>query len=83
MAIRFEDIKPAVGSRVVWDERADIFTPEAAEQLRVKLAELGIAGTPPVFPDTPATGTIQWSSGIRASIHGFTAVSWVAISPAI
>ena len=39
MAIRFEDIKPKVGSRVVWDDRADIFTPEAADLLRSKLAE--------------------------------------------
>ena len=30
MTIRFEDIKPLVGSRVVWDDRADLFTPEAA-----------------------------------------------------
>jgi alpha-ketoglutarate-dependent taurine dioxygenase len=46
MAIRFEDIKPAVGARVVWDDRADIFTPEAAQQLRAKLAERTVL----VFP---------------------------------
>jgi alpha-ketoglutarate-dependent taurine dioxygenase len=39
MSIRFEDIKPAVGSRVVWDSRDDLFTPEAADALRQKLAE--------------------------------------------
>ena len=39
MTIRFEDIKPKVGSRVVWDNRDDLFTPEAAALLRSKLAE--------------------------------------------
>ena len=55
MAIRFEDIKPAVGSRVVWDERSDIFTPEAAAQLRAKLAERTVL----VFPKLNLTDDEQ------------------------
>ena len=46
MAIRFENIKPKVGSRVVWDDRKDLFTPEAAQALRRKLAERTVL----VFP---------------------------------
>lgn len=39
MAIRFEYLKPNVGSRVVWDDRKDLFTPEAAEAIRQKVEE--------------------------------------------
>ncbi|MGE3690529.1 MAG: TauD/TfdA dioxygenase family protein [Novosphingobium sp.] len=46
MSIRFEDIKPKVGSRVVWDDRRDLFTAEAAQALRQKLAERTVL----VFP---------------------------------
>ena len=46
MAIRFENIKPKVGSRVLWDDRKDLFTPEAAQALRQKLAERTVL----VFP---------------------------------
>jgi alpha-ketoglutarate-dependent taurine dioxygenase len=46
MAIRFEDIKPKVGSRVVWDDRSDLFTPEAAAAIRAKVEERTVV----VFP---------------------------------
>ena len=46
MTLRFEDIKPKVGSRVVWDSRDDLFTSDAAEQLRARLAERTVL----VFP---------------------------------
>ena len=46
MAIRFEEIKPGIGSRVAWDDRGDLFTPEAAQLLRGKLAERTVL----VFP---------------------------------
>ena len=36
MAIRFENIKEFIGSRVLWDDRADLFTPEAAAAIRAK-----------------------------------------------
>ncbi|MEO6716979.1 MAG: TauD/TfdA family dioxygenase [Novosphingobium sp.] len=55
MTIRFEEIKPGVGSRVLWDHRADIFTPEAAEQLRTKLAERTVL----VFPKLNLTDDEQ------------------------
>lgn len=55
MAICFEEIKPAVGSRVVWDDRADVFTPEAAQQLRAKLAERTVL----VFPQLGLTDDEQ------------------------
>lgn len=46
MAIRFEDIKPAVGSRVLWDAREDLFTEEAAREIRAKVEERTVL----VFP---------------------------------
>ena len=46
MTIRFENIKAKVGSRVVWDDRQDLFPPEAAQALRQKLAERTVL----VFP---------------------------------
>jgi len=39
MAIRFENIKEFIGSRVSWDDRADLFTPEAAAAIRAKVEE--------------------------------------------
>jgi len=46
MAVRFEDIKPKIGSRVLWDERSDLFTPEAADAIRLKVQERTVL----VFP---------------------------------
>jgi alpha-ketoglutarate-dependent taurine dioxygenase len=46
MAIRFEDIKPKIGSRAVWDDRADLFTPEAAEAIRRTVEQRDVV----VFP---------------------------------
>jgi len=46
MSIRFEDIKPKIGSRVSWDSRDDLFTPEAAKQIRKKIEERTVL----VFP---------------------------------
>ncbi len=55
MTIRFENIKPKVGSRVVWDDRKDLFTPEAAQALRAKLAERTVL----VFPRLDLTDAEQ------------------------
>jgi alpha-ketoglutarate-dependent taurine dioxygenase len=55
MAIRFEDIKPKVGSRVVWDDRADLFTPEAAQAIRRKVEERDVL----VFPKLDLTDEEQ------------------------
>lgn len=55
MAIRFEDIKPKVGSRVSWDERGDVFTQEAAAAIRQKLDERTIL----VFPKLNLTDDEQ------------------------
>ncbi len=55
MTIRFEDIKPTTGSRVVWDERSELFTPEAAAALRAKLQERAIL----VFPKLNLTDEEQ------------------------
>jgi alpha-ketoglutarate-dependent taurine dioxygenase len=46
MAIRFENIKPLIGSRVLWDNREDLFTPEAAAAIRAKVQERTVV----VFP---------------------------------
>ena len=46
MAIRFEDIKPKIGSRVLWDDRADLFTQDAADLIRAKVEERTVL----VFP---------------------------------
>ena len=46
MAIRFEDVKPKIGSRVVWDNRDDLFTDEAAALIRAKVEERTVL----VFP---------------------------------
>lgn len=55
MAIRFEDIKPAIGSRVSWDDRSDLFTPEAAQQIRAKIEERTVL----VFPQLNLTDDEQ------------------------
>ena len=46
MSIRFENIKDKIGSRVVWDDRADLFTPEAAAAIKAKVEERTVV----VFP---------------------------------
>lgn len=55
MAIRFENIKPLVGSRVVWDNREDLFTPEAAQAIRDKVEERTVV----VFPQINLTDEEQ------------------------
>jgi len=47
MAIHFENIKEFIGSRVSWDDRADLFTPEAAQAIRDKVEERTVV----VFPE--------------------------------
>ncbi|MFD1958935.1 hypothetical protein ACFSHP_07285 [Novosphingobium panipatense] len=46
MAIRFEDIKEHIGSRVIWGDRTELFTPEAAQAIRAKVEERTVL----VFP---------------------------------
>lgn len=46
MAIRFEDIKPKVGSRVTWDDREDVFAPEAIAAIRKQVEDRTVV----VFP---------------------------------
>ena len=55
MAIRFEDIKEFIGSRAVWDNRADLFTPEAAAAIRAKVEERTVV----VFPELNLTDDEQ------------------------
>jgi len=55
VAIRFEDIKSAIGSRVSWDDRSDLFTPEAAQQIRAKIEERTVL----VFPQLNLTDDEQ------------------------
>jgi alpha-ketoglutarate-dependent taurine dioxygenase len=55
MAIRFEDIKEFIGSRVAWDDRADLFTPEAAAAIRAKVEERTVL----VFPEVNLTDDEQ------------------------
>ena len=55
MAIRFEDLKPKIGSRVVWDSREDIFTAEAAQAVRAKVEERTVV----VFPQLNLTDEEQ------------------------
>jgi alpha-ketoglutarate-dependent taurine dioxygenase len=47
MAIHFENIKEFIGTRVSWDDRADVFAPEAAELIRAKVEERTVL----VFPE--------------------------------
>jgi alpha-ketoglutarate-dependent taurine dioxygenase len=42
MAIRFEDVKPKIGSHVLWDSREDLFTPEAGQAIRRKVEERAV-----------------------------------------
>lgn len=55
MAIRFENIKEFIGSRVVWDDRAELFTPEAAAAIRAKVEERTVL----VFPELNLTDEEQ------------------------
>lgn len=55
MAIHFEDIKEFIGSRVSWDAREDLFTPEAAAAIREKVAERTVL----VFPELNLTDEEQ------------------------
>lgn len=55
MAIRFEDIKPKIGSRVVWDNRDDLFTPEAGAAIRARIEERTVL----VFPQLNLTDAEQ------------------------
>ena len=55
MAIRFENIKEFIGSRVSWDDRADLFTPEAAKLIREKVEERTVL----VFPEVNLTDEEQ------------------------
>lgn len=55
MSIRFDDLKPAFGCRVSWDDREDIFAPEAIAAIREKLAERTVL----VFPGLNPTDAEQ------------------------
>ena len=55
MAITFEDIKEFIGSRVMWDDREDLFTPEAAAAIRAKVEERTVL----VFPELNLTDDEQ------------------------
>jgi alpha-ketoglutarate-dependent taurine dioxygenase len=55
MAIHFENIKEFIGSRASWDDRADLFTPEAAELIRSKVEERTVV----VFPEINLTDEEQ------------------------
>lgn len=55
MAIRFEDIKAKIGSRVVWDERDELFTQEAADLIRQNVEERTVL----VFPKVDLTDEEQ------------------------
>jgi alpha-ketoglutarate-dependent taurine dioxygenase len=55
MAIHFDNIKEFIGSRVRWDDRADLFTPEAAEAIRQKVEERTVL----VFPEVDLTDEEQ------------------------
>ena len=55
MALHFEDIKPAIGSRVSWDDRDDLFTPEAAQLIRDRIEQRTVL----VFPRLDLTDAEQ------------------------
>ena len=55
MAIHFENIKEFIGSRVSWDDRADLFTPEAVAAIRAKVEERTVL----VFPEVDLTDDEQ------------------------
>lgn len=47
MSVHFENIKEFIGTRVSWDNREDLFTPEAAIAIRAKVEERTVL----VFPE--------------------------------
>lgn len=55
MTIRFEHIKPKIGSRVFWDDRKDLFTEESASLIRSKIEERTVL----VFPKLNLTDSEQ------------------------
>lgn len=55
MAIHFENIKEFIGSQVSWDDRAELFTPEAAAAIRAKVEERTVL----VFPELNLTDEEQ------------------------
>ena len=55
MSIRFENIKEFIGSKVVWDDRAGLFTPEAGQAIRAKVEERTVL----VFPELNLTDAEQ------------------------
>lgn len=55
MAIHFDNIKEFIGSRVRWDNREDLFTPEAAQVIRAKVEERTVV----VFPELNLTDDEQ------------------------
>jgi alpha-ketoglutarate-dependent taurine dioxygenase len=55
VAIHFENIKEFIGSRVLWDSREDLFTPEAAAAIRAKVEERTVV----VFPELNLTDEEQ------------------------
>ena len=55
MAIRFDDIKPKIGSTVSWDSRDDLFTEAAAAAIRAKIEERTVL----VFPKLDLTDEEQ------------------------
>lgn len=55
MAIRFEHIKEFIGSRVSWDDRAELFTPEAAAAIRHEVEQRTVV----VFPEVNLTDEEQ------------------------
>jgi len=55
MAIHFENIKEFIGSRVRWDAREDLFTPESAAAIRDKVEERTVL----VFPELNLTDEEQ------------------------
>jgi alpha-ketoglutarate-dependent taurine dioxygenase len=55
MTVRFENIKEFIGSRVVWDDRSELFTAEAAAAIRAKVEERTVV----VFPELNLTDAEQ------------------------
>jgi alpha-ketoglutarate-dependent taurine dioxygenase len=55
MAIRFENIKEFIGCRVLWDDRAELFTAEGAAAIRAKVEERTVL----VFPEVNLTDDEQ------------------------
>lgn len=55
MSIHFENIKEFIGSRVSWDNREDLFTPEGAAAIRAKVEERTVL----VFPEAHLTDAEQ------------------------